>query len=337
MKAVVLESAGGLDALRISDWPDPSAGPGEVVVRLAAAALNHRDLWIVRGLYAGLKLPAMLGSDGSGVVESVGAGVEPSLVGQRVVIDPSIAWGEDTRVPGPDFRVLGMPDDGTFAERIRLPRGNVLPVPEHLSDLEAAALPLAGLTAYRALVTRGRVATGEWVLITGIGGGVSGLALELAVALGARVLAASRSDPKLARARAVGASAVVNVTQGDWVKRAISICDECGPNLVIDSVGGELFGRLLEVVRPGGRIVNYGATTGPCPKFEIRRLFWKQIDVLGSTMGSPSEFADLLALVKRTALRPNVDSVYPLADAAIALARMDSGESFGKIVLRIGV
>lgn len=334
MKAAVLREAGGPAALRLETVPDPAPGPGEVVVRLGAAALNHRDLFITKGQYAGLRFPIILGADGTGEVAQLGPGSSGVRAGDRVVINPTLDWGDDPRAFGPRFRILGLPDDGTFAEQVKVPAANVLPRPAHLTDDEAAALPLCGLTAYRAVVTRGRVQRGEAVLVLGIGGGVATFALLIAKHAGARVLVTSGSDAKLARARALGADAGFNYKAADWVP-AVREATGGGPDLIIDGTGGPTFDSALDAARPGGRIVSYGATTGPVPDLTVRRIFWKQLDVLGSTMGHPEDFRNMLALFGAAGLRPVVDQVFPLAEAARALQRMDHAEQFGKIVLRI--
>ncbi|MFO0810173.1 MAG: zinc-binding dehydrogenase [Gemmataceae bacterium] len=334
MRAIVLRDLGPAENLRPETVPDPTPGPGEVVVRLKAAALNHRDVWIRKGQYAGIKLPIVLGSDGAGEVAAVGAGADAKLVGQTVVINPGLDWGDDDRVQGPTFRILGLPDDGTYAELVKVPAANVHPAPAGWSMEEAAALPLAGLTAYRAVVTRARVTAGERVLVTGIGGGVSAFALQIAKAQGATVVVTSGSDEKLARAAKLGAAGGVNYRTADWVKEVVKLTDG-GPDVVIDSVGGETLGKAVEAVRPGGRIVTYGATTGPVPSLETRRVFWKQVSLLGSTMGTPREFAAMLALYAKGTARPTIDKVFPLADAADAHRRMEDGGQCGKIVLSV--
>ena len=265
MRAVVLREPGGPENLKLEEVPDPSPGVGEVVVRLKAAALNHRDVWIRSGTGAyagGFKQRVILGSDGAGEVLSVGSGGDRSLVGRAVVINPSLDWGDDDAAQGPDFRILGLPDDGTYAEAVRVSAGNVHPKPAALSFEEAAAIPLAALTAYRAVVSRARVQAGETVLVTGIGGGVSSLALQIAAHLGARVLVTSGSDAKLARAREMGAAGGANYRTQDWA-REIAAQSKGGPDVIIDSVGGETFARCVEILKAGGRIASYGATTGP--------------------------------------------------------------------------
>ncbi len=333
MKAVVLHGVGPPESLQLEELAEPQPGPGEVLVLLEAAALNHRDIWIRKGQYAGLRFPTVLGSDGAGVVVAVGSPAEATWLMRPVVIDPGIEWGPNPRAQGPKFRVLGMPDDGTYAEMVRVPAANIHDRPEHLSAQEAAALPLAGLTAYRALVTRAGLRAGETVLVTGIGGGVSAIALLIAKALGARVIVSSRSDRKIERAIASGADAGVNVAGADWAKEAAGLAGDGGPDVILDSVGGETFAKALAIVKPGGRIVTFGATTGPVERLELTRLFWKQVDVLGSTMGNAAEFAAMLELVKAKQIRPPIARVFPLSEAAEAHRFLEGSEHFGKVVL----
>ena len=336
MRAVVLRQPGPPENLKLEEVPDPTPGAGEVVVRLKAAALNHRDVWIRSGTGAyagGFKQRVILGSDGAGEVQSVGSGGDAALVGRAVVINPSLDWGDDDAAQGPDFRILGLPDDGTYAQAVRVPARNVHAKPAALSFEEAAAIPLAALTAYRAVVSRARVQAGETVLVTGIGGGVSTFALQIAAHLGARVLVTSGSDAKLARAREMGAVGGVNYRTQDWAREILAL-GKGGPDVVIDSVGGETFAKAVEILKPGGRIANYGATTGPVKDFVLRNLFWKQATALGTTMGSPREFAAMLKLYDQ-GLRPVVDKVFPLAETAAAHRRMEEAGQFGKIVLGI--
>lgn len=333
MKAIVLRELGGPETLRLEDVPDPVPGTGEAVVRLRAAALNHRDAWIRHGLYAGIKLPIIPGSDGAGEVAAVGEGVDRGWIGKPVVINPSLDWGEDERAQGPRYRILGLPDPGTCAELVRVPAANLVAKPPQLSWEEAAAIPLAGLTAYRAIVTRAQVKAGETVLVTGIGGGVSTFALAIARRLGARVLVTSGSDAKLERARELGADGGVNYQTPDWGTVIVALAGSDGVQVAIDSAGGETFAKLLEIIEPGGRIVTFGATTGSPSTIEVRRLFWKQISLLGSTMGSPREFREMVTLYGEGGLKPVIDRVFPLAQASEAHRRMDGGEQMGKIVL----
>ena len=333
MKAIMLRELGGPERLVLEHVDDPQPGPGEAVVALRAAALNHRDAWIRKGQYAGIRLPVILGSDGAGEVAAVGDGVDPSWIGRHVVINPSLGWGPDARVQGPSYKILGLPDDGTYAERVNVPADNLFAKPVALSWEAAAAIPLAGLTAYRAIVTRARVQPGETVLITGIGGGVAALGLLIARHLGARVIVTSGSDAKLDRARQLGADGGVNYRDEAWGRQVQALC-EGGPDVIVDSAGREVFATLLDVVKPGGRIVTFGATTGSPSTVEIRRIFWKQISILGSTMGTPAEFAGMLSLFDGP-LVPIVDRVFPLLAAPEAHRRMDQADQFGKIVLEI--
>ncbi len=334
MNAIVLRELGEADNLRLEVVPDPTPGPGQAVVRLRAAALNHRDAWIRRGQYAGIALPIILGSDGAGCVESVDAGADPQWVGRDVVINPSLDWGDDARAQGPRYRILGLPENGTYAERVVVPAANLFPKPATLSWEQAAAIPLAGLTAYRALVTRARIAPGETVVVTGVGGGVATFALLFARHLGARVFVTSGSDDKIARAVELGAAGGVNYHHEGWGKTLQALC-EGGPDVIIDSAGHDALPTLIDVARPGARIVTFGATTGSPTMVEVRRIFWKQLSLLGSTMGTPEEFGAMLALFDG-GLMPVIDQVFPLADTAQAHARMDQAGQFGKIVLDAG-
>ncbi len=335
MRAIVQRETGGPEVLRLEEVDDLLPGPGDVVVRLRAAALNRRDLWIRIGQYAGIKLPVIPGADGAGEVLAIGEAVKDVQPGQEVVIYPVFDWGDDPRAQGDKFRILGLPDNGTYAQQVCVPAANLFAMPEGLSWEEAAALPLAGLTAYRALVTRGEVRAGETVLVPGIGGGVATFVLLLARHLGARVLVTSGSDEKLARARALGAEAGFNYKSADWVREVRAATGGVGPDLVVDSIAGEMFNQLLDVVRPGGRIVTYGVTLGPVPNLVARRIYWKQLDVLGSTMGRPEEFAAMLDLFGEGKLHPVVDEVFPLEEAGAAQTRMQEAAQFGKIVLAI--
>lgn len=314
--------------------PDPVAASGQVVVRLKAAALNHRDLWIQLGQYAGIKLPVIPGSDGAGIVESVGPGGDATWVGREVIINPSLDWGVDTRAQSPQFRILGLPDSGTFAEKISIPVANLAPKPGHLSWQQAAALPLAGLTAWRAVFTRAQLTGGERVLVTGVGGGAALFALQFAAAAGAQVWVTSSSPEKIARAQKLGALGGVNYREADWPaqlqKQAGGLFD-----VIIDSAGGEGFGKLIELTKPGGRIAFFGATTGNPPGIDLRKCFFRQISILGTTMGSPLDFAGMTQFVEMHHLVPVVDQVFPLAETEAAFRHMEAAAQFGKIGLSI--
>lgn len=334
MKALVLREAGSIDGLRYEDASDPVAGENDVLVSLKAAALNHRDVFICQGPYPGIKLPVILGSDGAGEVIAVGAAAGSSWLGKQVVINPCFDWGEDPRAQSGRFRLLGLPDDGTNAQLIKVPAANLAPKPSKLSYEQAAALPLAALTAYRAVVTRAQVKSGETVLVTGIGGGVALFVLQFAKSLGATVYVTSGSEEKIERARKLGAAGGVSYRNPTWGKELIALSGG-GPDVVIDSTGGDTFNKALEVLRPGGRLVTYGSTLGAVEKMETRRIFWKQLNVLGSTMGTDEEFAEMLKFYETRGLEPVIDSVYPLEEGREAYLRMQESRQFGKIVLKI--
>ena len=330
MNAVQLTETGPPEVLGISTVPDPVAGPGEVVVELRAAALNRRDVFLRKGV-APSPLPVIPGSDGAGVIHSLGEGVSGVGEGDEVVILPSLGWGGGEEAPQPGFRILGGPDDGTYAELIRIPAENVFPKPTRLTWEEAAALPLAGLTAWRALITRAQLRPGETVLVLGIGGGVATFALHIARAAGARVVVTSSSDEKLGRATDLGAAIGVNYTEEDWVDQ-IKVETGGGVDVVIDSVGST-WADSINCVRPGGRVVVFGGTGGGKVELMVRPVTVGQVSLLGTTMGSPRDFAGLLDAVATQEWTPVIDSVRPLAEAADAHAREEAGEHFGKLVL----
>lgn len=330
MNAIQLTETGPPEVLALTTVPDPQAGPGEVVVELRAAALNRRDVFLRKGV-APSPLPVIPGSDGAGVIRSLGAGVGGVSEGDEVVIFPSLGWGGGEAAPQPGFRILGGPDDGTYAELIRVPAENVMPKPKRLSWDEAAALPLAGLTAWRALISRAQLRPGETVLVLGIGGGVATFALHIARAAGARVIVTSSSDEKLARAADLGASGGVNYTAEDWVDQ-VKVETPGGVDVVVDSIGST-WASSVNCLRPGGRLVVFGGTGGGKVEMMVRPVTAGQVSVLGTTMGSARDFAGLLAAVETQEWVPVIDSVRPLAEAADAHAREESGEHFGKLVL----
>ncbi len=319
-------------ALREIPTPQPAAG--EVLIKLHAAALNHRDVWIQRGQYAGIKLPCTLGADGSGEIAALGAGVTGLAVGAPVIIYPGVEWGDEQRAQGRNFRALGMPDPGTFAEYSVVPARYVRPRPAHLNWEQAAALPLAGLTAYRAAFKRAQVRGGERVLVTGVGGGVAQVAAQFCAARGAEVWVTSGDDAKLARALELplGLRGGINYKEENWGR---TLTKQAGGSfdVIIDSAVGDAFGTLLDVAAPGGRIVFFGATLGNIPQLPAAKVFWKQLSILGSSMGSEQDFDDMLALVNEHQLVPVVDRVFPLAEGEAALRYLEAGQQLGKVVL----
>ncbi len=334
MQAVVLNEAKKFDSLKLQEVSYPEPGLGEVVVQIKAAALNHRDVWIVQGLYAGIKVPVVLGSDGAGVVHRVSEGVPEEWLGKAVLINPSLNWGNDPAVQGKDYQILGMPQDGTQAEFVRVPVANVVEKPEYLSWEEAAAIPLAGLTGYRALFTRGGLQAGETVLLTGIGGGVASLMLKMALSAGAVVAVTSGDEQKIARAVESGALGGANYREPDWPKKIRQILGDRQIDLVVDSAGGTGFDSLIGLVKPGGRLVFFGATAGNAPELNLRRIFWKQLTLLGTTMGTEQDFARMIRLFETHRIQPPIDRVFPFSRFQEAYRRMMEAKQFGKIVLK---
>lgn len=305
----------------------------EVVVTLKAAALNRRDYWITQGMYPGVKLPVVLGSDGAGVVSAIGDGDDATWLDQDVIINPGFDWGDDPRFQSDAFQILGMPRDGTFASQVAVPASALYPKPEHLDWNQSAALPLAGLTAFRAVVTKGKLKPGETVVVTGIGGGVATFAAQFAKALGATVIVTSSSEAKLKSAIEHGADAGFLYSTDDWQR---SLIEQFGPvHLAIDGAGGDGYLKLIEAAASGGRVVNYGATAGPPKKLDVFKVFWKQLHLMGSTMGSPDDFQNMLDFVNEHKLQPVIDQVFPISEGNTALNRMRDGEQFGKIVLNV--
>ena len=324
MKAIRIHEEGGPEVLRLDEVDDPRPGPGEVLVRLRAASLNHLDCWLRQGLPSVPK-PRILGADGAGVVAGLGEGVDGFEEGQPVLLNPGLDDG---------MRIVGEHMDGTHAELIAVPAENVHPIPDGLSFEEAAAFPLVFETAYRMLVTKARLAEGEWVLIWGIGAGVATAALAIAKALGARAIVTSSSEEKLARARALGADEAVD-TNADVAAEVKRMTGNRGVDVVVEHVGEATWRTSLQVARPEGRIAVCGATSGANPPANLHRIFWKQLTVYGSTMGTAADFAGVYDLVASGRARPVVDRVFPLEEAAAAHEYLESGRQFGKVVLRI--
>jgi NADPH:quinone reductase-like Zn-dependent oxidoreductase len=329
MRAVRIE---GVGRVAVTEVPDPVPGPGEALVAVRAAALNHRDVWIKLGQYAGLRYPCIPGSDGAGLVASVGPGSDASWVGREVVINPGSGWGPSEKAQGSGFTILGLPRDGTLADLVTVPVSQLSPKPAHLSWEEAAALPLAGLTGWRALVTRAQMGAGDRVLVTGIGGGVALAALQFAVASGNEVWVTSSSGDKIGRSVALGAKGGFRYDREGWATDAASTT---GPfDVIIDGAGGPGFGALLDLAAPGCRIVLYGATRGNAPEVVLRKVFWKQVSILGTTMGSPDDWGAMTRFVSQHGLRPVVTGVFPITRSPEAFDLMERGGQFGKIVVR---
>jgi len=327
VKAIRIHEDGGPEVLRYENVPDAVAGPGEVLVGLRAAGLNHLDVWVRKGLPSVPK-PRILGADGAGTVAALGDGVSGFEIGERVVINPGIP--RDGRIT-----VIGEHTDGTCCELKAIPAGQLHALDDSLSFEEGAAFPLVFETAYRMLVTKASVREGEWALIWGIGGGVALAAFEICRALGVRTIVTSSSREKLARARELGADLAISHAEDDVVAAVKEATGGRGADVVVETVGEATWERSLAAAATEARIVVCGATSGHSPPARLYRLWWKQLVVYGSTMGMPSDFEAAYDLVRTGRARVHVDSVFPLAEAAKAHERLESGAHFGKVVLRI--
>jgi NADPH2:quinone reductase len=340
MKAIRFHEHGGPEKLRYEEVPKPEPKAGEVLVQLKAAALNHLDIFCRTGI-PGVPLPHVGGADGSGIVAATGPGVSQVAAGERVLLNPALCddtcaycqAGEHSLCD--NFKILGEQVDGTFAEYVAVPQANVLPIPDHVDFIQAAAYPLVTLTAWRMLMTRAQLRAGETVLILGVGGGVSSAAVQIAKLGGARVIATSGSDLKLDRARQIGADITINHREKDFSREVWTLTQKRGVDVILDNVGQATWPGSIRALAKGGRLVTCGATSGPKPEEDIRRIFVKQITILGSTMGNRREFATVVALLASGALQAIVDRTYPLAEAARAQQSLEQGEQFGKLVLTI--
>jgi NADPH:quinone reductase-like Zn-dependent oxidoreductase len=343
MKALVIKAHGGIENLDIVDLPKPSPAADEVLLNVKAVALNQLDLFVRRGSPAlRLTLPHIPGSDAAGVIAEIGSNVVGLQPGQRVVINAGLSCGHcEFCIAGqeclcPEFKIFGEHVSGGAAEFVRIPARNVLPIPDALSFEQAAAASLVFLTAWRALVTRARVRAGDDVLILGAGAGTSTAAIQIAKKAGARVFVTSSSDEKLQRAKELGADVLVNYKANpEWDRAIFAATNKRGVDVVFESVGAETWLKSIRSLRKGGRMVVIGATTGPRPQEEIGYIFWKQIEIIGSTMSTQSEFRDVMKLIFRGELKPVIDTIYPLEQAREAHARLEKGEQFGKIVLTV--
>ncbi len=333
MKAVRLNQLGGPDDLHVEEIDPPKAGPGEIIVRVKRAAFNRRDVFIPQNLYPGVTLPCTLGSDGCGEVSELGEGVSGPAVGTPVVINPELGWAGDGPLPEKSGAILGMPTNGTFAQFVVVPAANVFAKPAPLTDEEGAAMPLAGLTAYRAAFTRGRLTKDDVVFIPGVASGVQTFVLLYAKHVGAKTVVTTGTDEKVKRALELGADVAINYkTDTDWHKTARKATDG-GPTLCVDSTGGDTLSKSLDLMRPGGRLVIYGGTLGDA-KIRPFSIFWKHVDVLGTSMGSPSDFAAMLKIFE-AGVKPVIDRVYPMDDVVSAAKHVLAGDQFGKVVLAI--
>lgn len=334
MRILSLHRAGGREAAFLDIAPLPQPGPGEVRIALKAASLNHRELWICRGMYPGMTLPATLGCDGAGMIDAVGDGVDAGRIGEAVILYPGLNWGPDDRYPGPGFGLLGMPGPGTIADAICLPADNAVPKPRHLDFAAAAAVPLAALTAWRGLVTKGGLRAGDRLLVTGIGGGVATFALKFGVAMGAEVFVTSGSEATLAAATALGARGAINYRQDKWGKALARASG--GIDLVFDAApagGYAQYGRALDM---GARVVVYGSTGGQQFEISAPELFLKNIQLIGTNVGNLAEFRAMIAFIEEKRIEPAIETRFDIDDVKAALEHLEESHGFGKIVIDIG-
>lgn len=342
MKAAFFREHGGLERIEYGDLPDPVPGPGQVRVRVRAGSLNHLDIFVRNGIPGiPVALPHVMGSDGAGVVESVGPGVTRVNPGDEVVLNPGVNCGdcEFCRMGEHSlcttFHLLGEHVAGTFAEYVVAPAINAWPRPAALSWEECAAFPLTFLTAWRMLVSKARVRPGESLLIIGVGGGVAVAALQIAKLLGLTVFVTSGSGEKLARAKGLGADAGIDHSATDFAREVRKLTGKRGVDVVLDSVGKATWRQSIAAAAKGGRLLTCGATTGTDPQTDLGRIFWNQLTVYGSTMGTHAEFAEMLRIFRDGKVKPVVDAVFPLAKTRDAEQRLEEKRQFGKIVIRV--
>ncbi len=340
MKAAIFREHGGIEQLEIAELPRPVAGTGEVVLRVRAAAMNHLDLWVRRGLPGvNIPLPHVGGSDIAGEVAGFGAGVDGWKTGARVVVNPGLwdgtcEWclkGEHSLCV--NYRIIGEHIDGGFAEYVVVPAANLLSIPDDFSFEEAAAVPLVFLTAWRALITQARLRVGESVLILGASGGAASAGIQIAKLAGAKVYAVTSSEEKAERARRLGADVIINRTVGDFSKEIFKQTNRRGVDVVLENTGEKTWEGSLRALARGGRLVTYGGTTGANALTNIPLLFWKQIQIIGSTMGTATEFSTVMRLVWERKLLPVLDRSLPLEQIRLAHEILEAGDQFGKLVL----
>lgn len=341
MKAIRFHSFGGTEVLRYEDVPNPSVGPTEVLVQVKAAALNHLDIWVRSGARERkIPLPHIPGSDAAGIIAEVGNAVDFIKVGDTVLIAPGISCGHCPMcLSGRDnlcetYHALGTLEDGTYAEYVKIPAVNAVPIPQSGMDFnQAAAVPVVFLTAWHMLVTLAQLRSGETVLIHGAGSGVGSAAIQIAKMLGARIIVTAGSEEKLAKAKELGADELINYGKQDFAEEVRRLTEKRGVDVVFEHIGGEVFEKSLLVISKGGRLVTCGATTDFLGKIDLRYVYSRQLSVLGSYMGTKRELLDVLKFFPTGKLRPVIDSIYPLAQAAEAQRRMEERKHFGKIVL----
>lgn len=329
MKAVIFQS--NVQPLQIKEVDIPSPKQGEVLIQLYYASLNHLDLWILKE--QSLPDPVILGSDGSGIVMAVGNNVRNDLVGKKVMINPSLYWGTNENMYGKNYQILGNPTNGTFAEYIVISQDYVYEIPNHLSLKEAAALPMAALTAYRALFSKAQATHTDKVLITGIGGGAALYLLQMTLAIGASVYITSSSDEKIKKAIELGAKGGINYKEQDWKEKLLQLAG--GFDIIIDSAGGNNFAGLTEVANDAAKIILFGRTAGNINNLNPGIIYNKQLQIMGTVMGNSKEFGEMIAFYERHQLHPIVDKEFSLDEVMSALNYIDQAKHFGKVILKI--
>ncbi|WP_079528724.1 zinc-binding dehydrogenase [Halobacillus hunanensis] len=330
MKAIVHAEQEGLKGLSLQDIDAPAVQKGMVQVKLKTAGMNRRDI-AVTSRHKTDQPPLVLGSDGAGIIEEMGEDVQGLTKGDEVIINPGLGWKHTSDAPPEGFDILGLPDNGTFGEYISVPADNIVPKPEHLSWEEAGVLPLAALTAYRVLFTRGKIKPEDTVMLPGIGSGVLTFALKFAKAVGAKVIVTSRHEEKLKKAKELGADIAIP-TNSDWNEE---LKNE-KVDLLVESVGRATFEQSLSIIRKGGTIVTFGATTEDEVTINIRKFFYGQFNLLGSTMGSAEEFADMLSFIEQHGIKPELDRMFSLSQYKEAFEYLQETKNFGKIGFSIG-
>ena len=330
MKALLLVDE-SQDKIAIREIETPSPKKGEVLVQVKAAALNHRDQWCRIGMYPNIQYDTVLGSDGAGIITEIGDGVDSTWLNKEVIINPNINWGDSETAQSAEYHILGMPTNGTFAEYVVVSADRLIEKPVHLNFPEAAALPLGGLTAFRATFIKGQVSKNQKVLVSGIGGGVAQFAFQFALAVGAEVYVTSGSQEKLDQVVKMGAAGGFNYKEEAWSKKALK--NTGGFNVIIDSAGGNSMNDYLRLIKPGGRLVHYGSTTGAPKNLDMFRLFWSQASIHGSTMGSDIEFGEMVKFVSQNNIKPILSSVKDFDQIIAAFDEMHAGNQMGKLVV----
>jgi NADPH:quinone reductase-like Zn-dependent oxidoreductase len=343
MKAVVFHQHGGPEVLRYEDVPNPAPARGEVLIEVKATSINHLDIFIRRGIPGvQVSMPKIAGSDAAGLIRELGPDVAGLKVGQRVTINPGISCGRCEFCAAGfgsqcvSYTIVGEHVDGAYAELVKVPAHVVLPIPDSLSFENAAAAPLVFLTAWSMMISKGNIRPGEDVLILGVGAGVGTAALQIAKMVGCRVFATASSEEKLERARQLGADFVINYKTDEFDRKIRELTHKRGVDVVVDYIGADTWVRSLRSARRGGRVLTCGATSGFAPQTDLRQIYFRQVQVIGSTMGSHREFLDVMKCIFRGQLKPIIDRVLPLSEVQKAHELIEGRSVFGKIVLTPG-